>query len=210
MSEEEKVTDNKKRHFRVYTVIHEYADKTTTYDTMTDIGNWEPKDNDAPLKDPNDTLYYYWTRGFLFLIPNKNLEKQTDLLNKILTTIYEFQAKVLEVDNINKERGLPLYTDGKEPAATDPNKEEVGHNFINVDIIISDDEKNLHYEATTDILKDGETPEKIALLYTYFANALAQCVTYLPSKQLQEHLASKICSILILADTRMSDAINSL
>ena len=204
--------DGKKRNFEILTTIHVYEDGTTTYDTGTDIGYWEKKkDTDDPLHDPNDILYYYWLIGYLHVMESMSPEERVDFANKILEKIYEFQYKVLTVDTINEERGNPLYRDGEKAPVTDPNKEERTEYFIDVKITVSDDDKHLHFDFSTDIMTaEGAETDKRLYMHNLFANALAQGVTYVPTKLLQEHLAKIIRNELVLNDPALRDVINQL
>lgn len=187
---------DKKTDFSILTDIHVIDDKTVNYDTRTDIGFNEPKNQkDKPeFFDPNDLLYYYWSNGIAAAC-GLNAKEAEILVNELCQTIYDTQAKIVTVDAINEKYDLPPLPSYE--AVEQSKKPSVGNHILNVRFHVDEEKNTVHYEVETDIIKDQEDPKERIVLFYYWAHAISECVTLVRNKALREYLAKLLFKVLL-------------
>lgn len=200
----------KKHEFSINTAIKVYSENLITYDTVTDIGIWKPKTEDGKepaFYDENDTLYYYWIQGIVTTM-GFNAEDSEQLCDDLLGTIYNLQHKIVTADMINEKNGDPLLMDGPKAPTPEEGAKPIDEHFINVKLLLPDNDESIHFEVTTDITGQNENKQNRTLLYYYWAHALAECVTFVNSKALQDYLAKSLLNILLTAGDGIVASIN--
>lgn len=199
-----------KREFHINTAIKVYGEDLITYDTVTDIGLWKPKQEEGvkpEFYDENDILYYYWCHAIVATMgfPDEEADK---VVNDLLKVIYHAQGKIVTADYINEKNGNEKLMDGAKAPTPKPGATPVDEYFINVKLTVPEDNSNVRFDVETNITGKGETRQNRTLLYYYWSHAMAECVTFVTSKVLQDYLAKNLINTLMTAGDGMVASIN--
>ena len=138
-------------------------------------------------------------------LPDEEADK---VVNDLLKVIYNAQGKIVTADYINEKNGNEKLMDGAKAPTPKPGATPVDEYFINVKLTVPEDNTNIHFDVETNITGKGETRQNRTLLYYYWSHAMAECVTFVTSKVLQDYLAKNLIKTLMTAGDGMVASIN--